>query len=425
MLNFLRKLIPDRHPLRLFYHKAMAFLAAVVYRFPARKMVVVGVTGTNGKTTTVNMITSILNEAGYKTGMASTINFQVGSDEWVNASKQTTLGPFYLQKLLLRMKKEGCTHAVLEVTSHAIDQSRIFGIDFDVAVITSVTSDHVEYHGSFEGYLNAKGKLFKNVSKAIVLNVDDEHYKYFSQFHADEEITYGLGNALVYASNLNQKASGSDFTLHIPGGSIDVKIKLPGRFNVYNSMAAAAACFVLGVPLKKIAKGLEAKEGIAGRFERVDCGQKFDVIVDYAHGPDSLESLLSLYKDLTAGRLFAIFGATGGGRDKGKRPLMGEAAHKHADYIIVTDDDPYEEDEWGIIEQVSKGIPRKEGDEFWKIPDRKEAIRLALTMAVEGDTVVIAGKGAEEVLMLKGKRVPWNDRKVVEELLKGEIKSHL
>lgn len=427
-MNYLRRIIPDRNPLRLFYHKIVAFFAAVFYRFPAKDMIVIGVTGTNGKTTVVNMITSVLNEAGYKTGMASTINFQIGKREWVNASKQTTLGPFYLQKLLLKMKKEGCTHVVLEVTSHAIDQSRIFGIDFDVAVITGVTSDHVEYHGSFGNYLKAKGELFRKVSeskrkkgvpKTIILNADDKHYEFFDKFDAEKKISYGMKDAEIRGSNVDQRAEGSSFTLHVPDDSIDVKIKVPGKFNIYNSMAAAGACLVLGVPLKEIAKGLEAKDGISGRFERVDCGQKFNVIVDYAHGPDSLESLLSLYKDITSGRVFVVFGATGGGRDKGKRPVMGEVAHKYADYIIVTDDDPYEEDELDIIEQVSKGIPRKEGECFWKIPDRKEAIKIALTEAEEGDTVVIAGKGAEEIMMLKGERIPWNDRKVVEELLGG------
>ena len=434
MLNYLRKIIPERHPLRLFYHKIMGFLAAFFYGYPAKKMIVVGVTGTNGKTTTVNMITSILNTAGYKTGMTSTINFQILDKKWVNATKQTTLSPFQLQKLLKSMVKVGCTHAVVEVTSHALDQSRVYGVDFDVAVITNVTADHVEYHGDFNGYLNAKGELFRkvskgrrksNVKKVAVLNADDRYYEFFNQFPADRKISYGFKNATVRATDINKSASGSKFFLRMPNNSSEAKINLPGDFNIYNSLAAAAACLALDVPTDKIVEGLAAKKGIKGRFEHVDCGQRFSVVVDYAHGPDSLESLLSLYRDLTPGKLFAVFGATGGGRDKLKRPQMGEVAHKYADYIILTDDDPYEEDEWFILDQISQGIPRKEGESFWQITDRKEAIRLALTMAEEGDTVVVAGKGAEEIMKVRGKTIPWNDRKVIEGLLNREIKLHL
>jgi len=173
--------------------------------------------------------------------------------------------------------------------------------------------------------------------------------------------------------------------------------------------------------METVKKALEDSASIAGRFEHVDCGQNYSVIVDYAHAPEALEQLLSLYRRLTTGKLFSVFGATGGGRDKGKRPDMGKIANEYADYIILTDDDPYEEDEWGIIEQIAEGIPRKEGKDFWKIPDRREAIRLALTMANEGDCVVISGKGCEEIMIVRGKRVPWNDKKVVEELLEREV----
>lgn len=434
MLSFLRKIIPERHPFRLFYHKVTALAAAFLNGFPANKMIVIGVTGTNGKTTVTNLITSVLNSAGYKVGMTSTINFQILDKNWTNASKQTTLSPFKLQGLLKQMVKKGCSHAVLEVTSHAMDQSRVAGINFDVAVITNVTSDHVEYHGDFNSYLNAKGDLFRKVSKGgrkpdvpkiTILNADDKHYSFFNQFMADRKISYGLKYATVYASEVEKGAKGSKFLLHVPNSVKEAKINIPGEFNVYNSLAAAATCMALNVPIEKIVSGLAAQKGISGRFEHVDCGQNFGVVVDYAHGPDSLESLLSLYRSLTPGRLFAVFGATGGGRDKLKRPQMGEVANQYADYIILTDDDPYEEDEWDIIDQITQGIPRKEGEGFWQIPDRKEAIRLAFTMAVEGDTVVIAGKGAEEIMKVRGKTIPWNDRKVAEDLLTREIKLHL
>lgn len=434
MMNFLRRLIPETHPLRLVYHKLMAFFAALVNGFPANKMIVIGVTGTNGKTTTVNLITNILSSTGEKVGMASTINFQVDKERWVNTTKQSTLGPFQLQKLLKRMVQKGCKYAVLEVTSHAIVQSRIFGINFDIAALTNITEDHIDYHGSFNNYLSAKGQLFKKVSrarrklgvpKAMVLNADDQYYHYFDQFVADRKITYSMKYSTVYPENIEKRPEGSKFVLHVPNNAIEVELSLPGEFNVQNAMAAACVALALQIPLEDVKAGLEKSTVISGRFEHVDVGQDFSVIVDYAHTADALEKLLSLYRNLTPGRLFSVFGATGGGRDKSKRPKMGEIADKHADYVIVTNDDPYDEDELEIIEQVSKGITREEGRGFWKIPDRREAIRLALSLARSGDNVVVSGKGAEEVIVLKKGRVDWNDRKVIEEILQREIKVSL
>lgn len=430
MKKLLRKIVSDTHPLRLLYHRMMGFLAALINLFPGNKMVMIGITGTNGKSTTVNLVTSILNATGQKVGMTSTINFQIDDKKWSNISKQTTLGPFQLQKLLRQMVKAECKYAVVEVTSHAMTQSRVYGINFDVGLVTNVTADHVEYHGSFNNYLNAKGKLFKVVSKGrrkfgipkvLIMNADDKYYDFFNQFVADRKLTYGLKAATIYAEKIEKNPRGSKFVLHVPNSAIDIDLKMPGEFNVSNALAAASIALALQVPMETIKKGLEDSSSISGRFEQVEVGQNFSVIVDYAHTPDALESLLKLYKSLTKGRLFAVFGATGGGRDKGKRPEMGRVANEHADFIILTDDDPYEEDEWGIVEQIAEGIPRKEGSSLWKIPDRREAIRLALLLAKEDDTVVVSGKGSEEVIMLRGKRIPWNDRKVIEELLEREV----
>lgn len=434
MFNFLRKLVPDNHPLRLLYHKIMASFAAVFYGFPGDDMIVIGVTGTNGKTTTVNLVASVLKAAGHKVGMTSSINFQVGDQQWANISKQSTQGPFALQKLLRQMVKAGCKYAVIEVTSHAVTQSRILGINFDVAAITNVTEDHIEYHGSFTNYLAAKGGLFRKVSrgkrksgisKSLILNVDDQHYGYFNQYVADRKVTFGLKAATVYAENIESMSTGSNFVLHVPNNAIPVSIKLPGQFNVYNGLTAAAIGLALQIPLDAIKRGLEDSVSVTGRFEPVDCGQNFSVIVDYAHTPDALESLLQLYRKLTPGRLFAVFGATGGGRDRSKRPLMGKIASESADYIILTNDDPYLENEVQIIDQIADGVAREEGRSFWKIPDRFEAIKFALTMAKEGDTVVVAGKGAEEVIMLRGERIPWNDKKVIKSILEREIEVEL
>lgn len=432
--DFLRGSIPDTHPIRLLYHKIKAFCAALIYFFPADKLKVVGVTGTNGKTTTVNLITTILMEAGHKVGMTSSINFQIGEKRWANTTKQSTIDPFKLQKMLRQMVKSGCEFAILEVTSHALTQSRVLGVNFDVAVITNVTPEHVEYHGSFDNYVNAKGALFKkvsrgrrkfNVPKVLVLNSDDPYFSYFDQYVADVKINYGLKNATIRAGDVVKKPQGSHFTLHVPNNALPIDLALPGEFNVYNALAASAVAISLQVPFEKIKAGLEKMEAVPGRFEHVKVGQEYSVIVDYAHTPESLENLLMMYKKLTTGRLFAVFGATGGGRDKAKRPKMGAVADDYADYIILTDDDPYSENEISIIDDIAEGLSRKEGDNFWKIPDRKEAIRLALTLAKAGDTVVVAGKGCEEVMMLKGKRISWSDKRVIQDLLKREIEVDL
>lgn len=431
MIKYLKSKISDTNPLRLFYHKMMAVFASLYYRFPSRQLQVIGVTGTKGKTTTTNLIAGILTEAGYKVGMTSTINFQVGSLRWSNTTKITTLGPFFLQKLLRQMVNERCTHAVLEVSSHAILQNRVWGVNFDTAVFTNIGQDHLEYHGGFENYLRAKGLLFSRlnrsarkarIQKVSVLNQDDPNFNFFDQFVVDRKFTYGISSGTVFATDLEMLPNGSKFVLHVPNNQTEVTLNLPGEFNVYNALAAAAVGLANNINVTVLKTALEKASSIPGRFEAIDCGQKYDIIVDYAHTAESLSNLLQLYKNLTKGKLYAVFGATGGGRDKAKRPKMGAAADKYADYVILTDDDPYEEDEWQIIEDISAGIQRKDGDRFWKIPSREEAIKLALTMAQEGDTVVIAGKGAEEIQMIGGKAIPWDDRKAVRSLLSREMK---
>ncbi len=429
MIKYLKSRISDNNPFRLLYHKVKAVIAAVYYRFPSRYLHVIGVTGTKGKTTTTNLIAGVLTEAGYKVGMTSTINFQVAGHRWTNSSKMTTLSPFFLQKMLRRMVEEGCTHAVLEVSSHAIIQNRVWGINFDTAVFTNIGEDHLEYHGGMDNYLRAKGLLFERLNKSqrklriqktSILNRDDPNFGFFDQFVVDRQFAYGMTSGDVFTTDLELLPSGSRFVLHVPNNQIEVNFNLPGDFNVYNALAAAAVALSNNINVKVLKEALEKASAIPGRYESVDCGQKYNIIVDYAHTYESLKALLALYKSLTKGKLYAVFGATGGGRDKGKRSKMGKVADEIADYLILTDDDPYEEDEWAIIEDISKGITRKEGDRLWKIPNRGEAIELALSMAKEGDTVVIAGKGAEEVQMIGGKTIPWDDRKAVRAILSRE-----
>ncbi len=431
MSSFLKKLLSETHPLRLLYHKLVAVMAALYYMFPAKKMVVIGVTGTKGKTSTVNLIAQMLTVAGKKVGMTSTVRFQIGDKQWSNINKITTLGPFALQKLIKQMKDEGCTHLVLEVSSHAMLQSRVWGINFDVGVFTNIANEHLEYHGSFEEYLRAKGLFFKHISKSrnkpgiskvAILNQDDPHFAYFDQFNVDRKMTYGLNKGTLHSSEISLNPSGSSFTMHLPNHQVDLSIKLPGEASVYNVLAASAVSVTLGVSVDTIKKAVEMVQPIPGRFEAMDLGQPYTVIVDYAHEELSLDKLLELYKRITKGKLIVMFGATGGGRDKAKRPRMGALAEKYADYIILTDDDPYEEDEWEILDMIKQGIKRKEGDNLWLVPDRREAIKLALTVAKEGDAVILAGKGGEEVQVLRGKTIAWDDRVVVKELLKQEIR---
>ena len=434
--DLLRPLFSTTNPMLLFYHKVMAVIAAVYYGFPSRKLKVIGVTGTNGKTTVVNLIAKILTENGSKVGMASTVNFQLGTRTWMNTTKMSTQSSFFIQKFLRQMVDVGCDYAVIEVTSHALTQSRIWGVDFDLALVTNVTGDHIEYHGGFENYLHAKGLLFQNlissrrkvnVPKVVVLNRDDENFDFFDQFQADAKLAYGLAKGTCYASDIKMAPSKTNFKLHVPNDSIDVMVNLPGLPNVYNVLAAACVALNERVPLKVLERVLQKVEPVAGRYELIDEGQPFHVVVDYAHNIDAIENIVKMYKEIVSGKgkLITVFGATGGGRDKAKRPVMGKILDEHVDYLIITDDDPYDEDEWGIISMVSAGVARAEGQKFWKIPRRREAIRLALAMAKEGDMVLIAGKVAEPVHLVYGERRSWDDRAVVRELLNASAEVSL
>jgi len=424
MIKYLKSKISDTNPLRLFYHKMMAVVAVLYYRFPANRLI--GITGTKGKTTTTNLIASVLQNAGYKVGMTSTLNFRVGDRVWGNRNKMTTLSPFVLQKMLREMVSEGCSHAVLEVSSHAITQNRIWGVNFDTAVFTNMGEDHLEYHGGFNNYLRTKGLLFSGlnrssrkpgISKVSVLNRDDDNFSFFDQFLVDRKYVYGLYKGDCYASNVEYLPTGTKFTLHVPNASSEVFLHLPGEYNIYNALAAVTVGLVNNVNIGTLKDALEKASVIPGRYEAVKAGQDFDIIVDYAHTVESLENLLKLYKGVTSGKVIVVFGATGGGRDKWKREKMGAVADKLADVVVLTDDDPYDDDEWNIIEDIAKGVKRNVGESFWKVPNRREAIELALSIAKAGDTVVLAGKGGEEVQVIYGKTIKWDDRQVVKEIL--------
>lgn len=434
VLSAIREKISPQNALLLFYHRLTAIMAALWYRFPANRLKIIAVTGTKGKSTVVHLLANILQEAGYRVGVASSIHFQIGDRVWPNNTKQTTQGRFTLQRLLREMVRAHCEFAILEVTSHALIQSRLWGVNVDAAVLTNVTGDHLEYHGGFENYLHAKGLLFANlarserkfgIQKTAVLPTHEPNVAYFEAFPVDRKISYGLSKGIVHAGEVALHADGSKFTIKVPNDEISVDFKLPGDFNITNALAAAAAAISFGVKLTAVKQGLESKAQIPGRLEAIRAGQPFPVIVDYAHTVDSLEKLLSLFRPLTKGKLFLVFGATGGGRDKFKRPEMGKIAARFADEILVTDDDPYTENRMEIIEQVAAGTGRHEGKGLWKIRDRRQAIRFALSLAKEQDAVLIAGKGCEPIQIIDGKRVEWDDRKVVREILGSALEVKL
>jgi len=420
----MKKLIPQS--IKNIYHFFQAVLANVAFGFPSRKIKVIGVTGTNGKTTTVQMITKILEEAGKKVAMASTINFQLGEKKWVNKTKFTTLSSWQTQKFIKDAMKAGCEYLVLETSSHSLDQNRVWGVKYKTAVITNVTREHFDYHKTMEKYRQAKLKLFKNVEVAVV-NLDMENPEEFLDCEAKEKFGYTTkmqNNTedvkVVQAENVELGMNYSSYQLE----SINYKINLPGLFNIENALAATCVGLSEGISEEKIKSALEKIKGVPGRMEHVPNDLGIDIIIDYAVTPDSLEKLYQLIKQIKntrqTAKIIAVFGSCGE-RDRGKRPIMGETVSRSADFVIVTNEDPYHEDPQQIIDEVFAGVAKnkKENENVWRIMDRREAIKKALSLAKASDIVVITGKGAEETMAVGDQRILWNDKKVIlEELAK-------
>lgn len=420
------------------YHKALAVLAAVLYGFPSKKIIVIGVTGTNGKSTTIDILTRILEQSGENVGVSSTIKFKVGEKEWLNDKKMTMPGRFQLQKLLDRMVKAGCKFAIIETTSQGIEQFRHLGVNYDVAVFTNLTPEHIEAHGGFENYKKAKGKLFEHlmamphkrfggtrISKVSVINVDDEHADFFLQFKADWKYGYGIdGNKMdVTMMRARDIKYGESVTFDV--NNIPITTHLPGRFNIYNILAAISVAQHFGVSWNSIQKTLDTSFGVEGRVEYISKGQPFKVIVDYAHEPHAVEQLYNVVETLSHKRILHVLGSCGGGRDAARRPLLGALAARNADSVIVTDEDPYDEDPRSIMDQVAQGaydILGKDAKNIRIIEDRREAIRFALQTAEKNDIVLITGKGSEQAMVVGDKHIPWDDRKVVREELKALYK---
>jgi UDP-N-acetylmuramoyl-L-alanyl-D-glutamate--2,6-diaminopimelate ligase len=403
MKELIKKFIP---PFLLnWYHFLLAFWGAVLYGFPSKKLKVIGVTGTNGKTTVVNLATNILETAGFKVASLSSIKFKIGDKEWENTLKMTMPGRFKLQRFLRQAVNTGCQSAVLEVTSEGIKQHRHKFINFEVAVFTNLSPEHIEAHGGFEKYRQTKGKLFQTTKNTHIINIDDKNAEYFLQFPAKKKYLYQFK---IQNSKCKITIQNSKFSREM--NNFALNLKLLGTFNIFNALAAICVGLSQGINLDICQKALEKVEGIPGRMEEV-ISKPFKVFVDYAFTPKALEKVYQTLKT-KSGKMIAVLGACGGGRDKWKRPVLGEIAARYCDEVIVTNEDPYDEDPMEIIDQVAKGA----GDKAKKILDRREAIREALKLGGSEDVVVITGKGCEPwICVAKGKKIPWDDRKVVRE----------
>ncbi len=414
----------------LFYHRIIYILASLYYGFPAKKMIVIGVTGTKGKTSTTNFIHSVLTAGGYKTGIISTANMRIGEKEIINSYHMTMPGRFTIQKLMAQMVKEGCKYCVIETTSEGIKQFRHTGIYYDMGVFTNLTPEHLPSHeGSFEKYKETKGKMFaslnsfrkKDVEKIIIVNKDSKHADYFLQFKADKKITFSLEEKGDFnVREIKETREGVVFKLN----GKEFSISLPGKFNVYNAIPGIIIGRVAGVKDSLIAKGLYEMKTIPGRMEKIEEGQDFTVFVDYAHEKESMTQALKAARAITEGKVTVLLGAEGGGRDKNKRPAMGKVAGELADTVIVSNVDPYEDDPLEIIKDIviaSEEKGKKQGVDLFAIEDRREGIIKALSGAKKGDVVLITGKGSEQSMIVNGKEFPWDDRDVVREELKKII----
>ena len=403
------------------YRKSRAKIISARYGNPARDLSVIAVTGTNGKTTTVNFLNEILKEAGYRTAMFSTANIEIAGEQTVNDTNSTTATVARLQKFFRDAKKADVEFALIEATSHALDQYKFEGVPIEMAIMTNLTQDHLDYHKTMENYAAAKAKLFEMNPNLVVLNADDEWFDYFNNFATEsQKITYGEGeSADVKIENFKLYKKGSEANLRIDNNvELEIATNLPGEFNIYNMTAAAAGAYLLGISLKDIQEGIANLEGVSGRFEYATPGLPFDTIVDYAHTPDALEKLLKSAKEISKNRTILVFGACGD-RDREKRPIMGKIAQDLADRIIITDEENYTEDATQIREEIISGISKKNDKlpaNIQEIPDRKEAIRKALQIAGKGDIVLIIGLGHEVYRVIDGEKTPWNDTQIVREI---------
>ncbi len=405
--------------------RALARLSANFYKRPAERLTMTGITGTNGKTTTSFLVEAMLQAAGRKCALVGTVEYHVAGMNL--PAPHTTPEALDLNRMLAEAFGNGATEGVMEVSSHALDQQRVFGIPFDVAVFTNLTRDHLDYHHDFDTYFRAKQILFEGCGteppRVAILNADDEYgakLVKFSEGRGSQAFTYGLATGDFRALKADVGLGGTRFDMITPEGTVDLWSPLIGRVNIYNLLAAAGAAWARGCSLQQIARGAEACTRVPGRFERVDCGQPFTVVVDYAHTDDALRNLTTLARYFVSahgsrGRVITLFGC-GGDRDRSKRPLMGEAAGRGSDFVVLTSDNPRSEDPLAIIQDALPGLERT-GTKHSVEPDRRKAIALAVDMAKPGDIVLLAGKGHEKVQITRAGAAPFDDVEVAREVL--------
>lgn len=463
-LYIIKKYIPVKlfKALQPAYHFIFSWISAAVYRWPSERLIVIGVTGTTGKTTSVYLIAKMLTAVGYKVGYTSTAMFGDGKKEWLNDKKMTMPGRFFTQKILRDMVKNGCQYALVETTSEGIRQFRHRFINYDTLIFTGIYPEHIESHGSFDNYKKAKGELFKHlkrckakyanndkciclsdsglkkinlnrIRKTFIINGDDQEAEYFLNFWAEEKKAYTKNNnfkkdgveAIKYG-NIKSESEGTSFST----AGEKISLKILGEFNVANAMTAVSVGLSEEIDIKKIKAGLEGITGVPGRLERINEGQSFIVLVDYAFEPKAVSKLyetIKLMPKISKGKeeerkIIHVLGSAGGGRDKARRPRLGKIAGAKADYAIITNEDPYDDDPQEIINQVAQGAltaGKKLDKDLFKILDRREAIHKALALAKENDIVLITGKGSEQAICVaEGEKIGWDDREVAREELK-------
>ena len=441
--KIIKRFIPSF--LLLGYHRCLSNLGKIIYGNPSQKMITIGVTGTTGKSSVVYLISHLFDLLGFTTGASSTITFKIADQEWLNNKKMTMPGRFSLPRLLRKMVQANCQYAIVETSSEGIRQYRHLGINYDLAVFTNLSPEHLERHHGWKNYRIAKGKLFKElikgkrkniigrqIDKINIVNLDDPEANYFSSFSADKHFGYSLGNNIVNInSNLkkikleNLRLTAKDSSFTIAGQYF--QSNLLGSFNVSNCLAVITVAISQGIPLEKIAAALIKIKTIPGRLEFVNQDQNFSVIVDYAHTPYAFKAIYQAIKQIpllkTGGKIIHVLGGCGGGRDIKKRPILGKIAGQEADAVIITNEDPYDENPEQIINQVAEGsleAGKRINQNLFKILNRRQAIKKALDLANQNDLVLITGKGSEQTMcVVGGKTIPWDDREIVRELLKA------
>jgi len=458
-LHIIKKYIPVKlfKALQPAYHFLLSLFASAWYGWPSNKLIVIGATGTTGKTTSAYLISKMLASAGYKTGFTSTAIFNDGQTEWLNDKKMTMPGRFFTQKMLRKMVKNNCQYAIVETTSQGVEQFRHQFINYDILIFTGLYPEHVEAHGSFENYKEAKAKLFlhlkqcktkyandkkriiraengfkkieaNRVKKIIIANGDDKYADFFLDFWAEEKWGYKIKNKKSKVKSKINNVEYGDIKSNQTGVSFkadktEIKLNLLGEYNAANAMNAVCLGLSQGVKLEKIRVGLEKIKGVPGRMEIIKNAEPaFTVIIDYAFEPEALKKIYDTILKLEHNKIIQVLGSAGGGRDVARRPKLGALAGEKADIVIITNEDPYDDDPKSVIDQVAAGavnFGKVENENLFKIEDRREAIKKALTLARENDVVLITGKGCEQAICVAGGvKIPWDDREVVKEELK-------